>query len=231
MNFLAKLIERHRSDAASSLPMLEPRLPSRFEPVGNAAAPRLNEMDVEAETLRRPAEISNRVALREAPGQPSSAIQDQSPQRPDPRVSAVRSAIDATHATIQMTAPRITPAPSEGSLPTHEVPRLRRIRHSSPGVGESADAESPEHTPPWGRAPWLMPCVQTNARIVSPRSKTTDREAYDNMPDAMPTIHVTIGRVDVRAVVANAAPPARPMPRSDKNALEEYLRGRPRAHR
>ena len=233
MNFLARLIERHRAEAPSLLPVLEPRLPSRFEPVGSAPVPRMGEMHVTAETPPRPSDLPSRAASREAPGPPSPEIQDQSARRPDPRVSAVRSAINAAHATIQIPTSRTTPvAPSALSSLTHDVPRLRRVLNSSPGAAESDDAGGPEQrTPPWHRAPWLTPSLRPNAGVVTPRSKTTDRAAHDNMPGAMPTIHVTIGRVDVRAVMANTAPPARPMSRSEKNSLEEYLRGRPRANR
>ena len=233
MNFLGRLIERHRAYAPSLLPVLEPRLPSRFEPVGSAPVPRMGEMHVTAEATPRPPDLPSRAGSRELPGPPSPEIQDQSARRPDPRVTAVRSAINAAHATIEMPTSRITPvAPSPVSSLTHDVPRLRRVLNSSPGAGKSNDAGGPElRTPPWRRAPWLTPSMRPDARVVSPRSKTTDRAAHDDVPSAMPTIHVTIGRVNVRAVVANTAPPARPTSRSEKNSLEEYLRGRPRANR
>ncbi|WP_447984996.1 hypothetical protein [Nitrospira sp. Nam74] len=233
MNFLARLIERHRVDAPSLLPVLEPRLPSRFEPIGSVPVPRMGEMHVTAETPPRPSDLPSRTAWQEAPGPPSPEIQDQSARRPDPRVSAVRSAINAAHATIQMPTPRLTPvAPSAASSLTHEMPTLRRVLNSSPGAGESDDAGGPElRTPPSRRARWLTPSVGPNARVVAPHAKPTDQAAHGNMPSAMPTIHVTIGRVDVRAIMSNTAPPARPTSRSEKNSLEEYLRGRPRANR
>ena len=36
MSFLSRLLERHREDGSTSLALLEPRLPSRFEPVTGA---------------------------------------------------------------------------------------------------------------------------------------------------------------------------------------------------
>jgi hypothetical protein len=49
-------------------------------------------------------------------------------------------------------------------------------------------------------------------------------------PDSRPVIHVTIGRVEVRAVQPQPAP-QRPAPPRPKLTLEEYLRQRDKGER
>ena len=88
MTFLARLIERNLGDVPSAFPILEPRLPSRFEPAVPAAAPWAGEWDVEA-----PRDSGSRIsiALPAAPAPPRPLERD---ERPDRVFSAQETRVD-----------------------------------------------------------------------------------------------------------------------------------------
>lgn len=78
----------------------------------------------------------------------------------------------------------------------------------------------PMETPPRPRAEHPLQVAVRAVEGVAPASRV-------RIDDAAPTIHVTIGRVDVRAVVESEVPqrPA-PVPRRPSLSLEEYLKQR-----
>lgn len=63
-------------------------------------------------------------------------------------------------------------------------------------------------------SPRITPTIRPNLPVVIPTHKA---------PDLAPTIHVTIGRVEVRATPASAPTPSRPAKTPSVMTLDEYL--------
>lgn len=235
MNFLTRLIQRNLPATQSQLPVLEPRLPSRFEPLAQADALAAVERVVfhDPPPTTRPAEIMARRESRQAasqqPSQQPLPTQDEQAQKLDPSVSAIRSALDSARATIQPVASPIT-RPSEPQLAraTNDADERPQAGTSPPGTTRPADAPHMMiqliDTP--AAAPSPKPTVRPEVRAAPAQPEPSLTESREDAPAVEATIQVTIGRVDVRAVMASATPPARPAPRPNKLSLEDYLRGR-----
>jgi hypothetical protein len=222
MTFLARLIERHLGDAPASLPVLEPRLPSRFEPADPAAAPRAGEWDVEA--LRDP---EPRVATAPQFAQVASRSREGG-ERPDgamPRMGLVPTALGTVSAPLHAIGSHPAPAGRPRMLsPVVDGPPAAPARPSvapaGPGSAPTSGApdERPATRPRAVARPSLGPPVPASRAIRAERERAGARSG--------PTIHVTIGRVDVRAVMTPAAAPPRPAAPVESSSLEDYLRGR-----
>ena len=222
MTFLARLIERHLGDAPAPFPILEPRLPSRFEPEAPAAAVWAGEWDVER--LRDPeARIS---------AAPPSALVVLQPrergERPDggmPRTGVMPTALGTISAPLHATASHAEPAGAPRALsPVVDGQPAAPARPSTAPPGRDSapvsgtPGERSAARPPTAAPPSLRPPAPASRAIRPERERAEARGG--------PTIHVTIGRVDVRAVVASvAAPPRLPAP-AETSSLEDYLRGR-----
>jgi hypothetical protein len=220
MTFLARLIERHLGDVPSAFPILEPRLPSRFEPAAPAAAPWAGEWDVE---VRRDSESRVSVA---PPSVPAPTRPRERGERPDggmPR-SGVRPvalgtvAVPLHDATVlaPVGAPRATSPAVDGQPVRPARPATAPAVPDAPASDTSA--ERPAARPPTATPPSLRPPAPASRAIRAERERAEIRGG--------PTIHVTIGRVDVRAVMAPVAAPPRPSAPSETSSLEDYLRGR-----
>jgi hypothetical protein len=225
MRFLATLVERHRADHAASVPRLEPRIPSRFEPVAHAAEPAPGARDVVIDVVRD-AELATPRGRRQA-SRPSGADADRF-EDPDPHVRTLASALTAARATVAVPVltppgPPVSPAARGVDTPPTPAPRTMRAetRDEIPAIGPPPERpRRPSLEPRPERRP--VPSVSTAVRA--------DRERM--APPEPPTVHVSIGRVDVRAIVAPpAASPARPPSSTNRLSLEEYLRGRQRGPR
>lgn len=220
MTFLARLIERNLGDVPSAFPILEPRLPSRFEPAVPAAAPWAGEWDVEA-----PRDSGSRIsiALPAAPAPPRPLERDERPDGGMPRSGVTPMAL-GTVAVPLHDATSLAPVGAPRALsPVGDGQPVRPARPSTaPAVPDvpAADtsAERPAARPPTAAPPSLRPPAPASRAIRAEREPAEIRGG--------PTIHVTIGRVDVRAVVAPVAAPPRPTAPSETSSLEDYLRGR-----
>jgi hypothetical protein len=225
MSFLTRLIDRHGPDGPTSVRRLEPRLASRFEPVDIAAGPEEAERDPAIETSRG-AEARAPVARRPWP-RPS-------PHDGDPleiqesHVSARRPALSAARATVASPPPATMAAASPtGSSPTVDPPPAPASRR--PPVEADSSSRVVSTPSPRSRRPVLEPVP--DRRPAPPAAPAAAVERERPAPREQPTIHVSIGRVDVRAVVAPAVPSARPAPAVPRLSLEDYLRGRQREPR
>lgn len=224
MTFLARLIARHRADAPAPLPILEPRLPSRFEPVAFPATLREVEWDAEAP---RHAETRAPAALRPAWVAPQSRERGESLEGTVARRGAAKATLGVAHAAEDAPVSRAIPAARSGrSLPTDDEPTAPPDRRSaSDRLGSApgpATAEGRERRPAAPPAASARPVL----RPPTPPPRTSHAERDTPEPRGGPAIHVTIGRVDVRAVMTPAAPSPRPPASVETPSLEDYLRGR-----
>jgi hypothetical protein len=234
MNFLTRLIERHRPEPSAPLPVLEPRVPSRFEPVAQIGLSPALDPNVEVD-VRRHAESGIRPTpshpwLRARPHQP-----DQPPPMSDPLVSRLRSALDAALSPIDLQSSRITPDErSNAPELTQHAATARPGSTPARGDVDSSAVPSAEQRPtPLHPAPPPMPIPRPDLQPRWPPSTREGRDRGTGQAAAEPTVHVTIGRIDVRAVMPAAPPPSRTTAKGtgEKLSLADYLHGRARAHR
>ncbi len=224
MTFLTRLIARHRADAPAPLPILEPRLPSRFEPVSVAATLREVEWDAEAP---RHAESRAAVASRPVWMAPQSQERGELPEGAGARPGAVRATLGADSATAH--------APVSGAVPGARASRSRLAedeptappdsRSASDGPGSIAVPSTGEGREGRSAAPPAA-SARPVLRPPAPPPRSVHAERDTREARGGPTIHVTIGRVDVRAVMTPPAPPLRPTASAETLSLEDYLRGR-----
>jgi hypothetical protein len=209
---LAGLIERNLLGASDGA--LRPRRPSRFEPAAIDGQP--------------PAALESAYTI--ASGSPiHSTGRDADGHRGPPRADvpivegASRRSGRALTNRPDATSTIANERAEEGAdvRPPHTVvATVMRSRESEPPFGEEA-------------AP-LGGTRATDRRTLSAHAARPPASAegdgrHENLP--RPVIEVTIGRVDVRAILPPVpAPPARPV-RSTTIPLEEYLRERPRGGR
>ena len=227
MSFLSRLLERHREDGSTSLALLEPRLPSRFEPVTGAETRLDLAPDVSGEAPARAAAPPPAPA-RAGHGAPSPGDR-RPPETAEARVSAVRSALDTAPRTIDAPSPPIArDAPSN-------APVREGARPADPARAPATDAAELAPAPSAARPPAVTAVGRgSHDALVPPASPSTRRMARerDTAPlGSEPTVHVTIGRVDVRAVFPPVPASPHPVPPRETRSLEEYLRRRDRAGR
>lgn len=70
-----------------------------------------------------------------------------------------------------------------------------------------------------------QPAPHPSPRQAAESRSTRARLPHETAPQA-PTIHVTIGRIEIRAVAAATRPPLAPQPAAPRLSLEAYLRSR-----
>ena len=254
--YLGGLIARH----LEPLPVaIRPRLRSRFEtPVisGLGAAPRLEEIAVER--IAEPPSVTPRQASGEMAGPPApetavtparSPVPSNRPE-PPPRVTApvevpagqsVRrrpqdadpesgTDVDAARSAVTTPVTRIEPrAPDAERLEQRNSTPVRPRTTPPERIVVDRETHTHEHrletvdravvTPPVARPP--AAAARSMPQVATPMIEPAA---------ARPAITVTIGRVDVRAVVAPSSPPQmpKPVPRPAGPSLEDYLRDRSR---
>jgi hypothetical protein len=199
-------------------PLAQPRLPSRYE-------------------------LGGEIARQDTPIEPADA----SAQRPSAAASAALVSSDAAperRAPQQLAAAELAAERAgQPSLPAATPSLFSRRTDPTvalPGELSGSAAPAPEQIGPIAVAlsvPTQPPpaTLRPAASAIQPRAtdQTTGRTAADGLqldashPDgAAPSIRVTIGRIDVRAVIAPAPPSRRAPPAAPKPAqgLEDYLR-------
>lgn len=226
-DFLTALASRNGADAGASLPLLQPRLPSRFEPATPNAGGWFVESTDEAAISGAAQEASQPRAISptNAPSQPTSPAQHIAPDQPaspqiqsssmNPSLRVIERWMHERETQtirvverVQQTAP-LSPATNalqEESAATTTQPATP-VQPASPATPLQAS-----------RQPALEPKVPP--ALPKPLAATTEKqpEAAPQMPD----VHITIGRIEVRAnAAANKREPARRA--SSTPNLERYL--------
>jgi hypothetical protein len=219
MTFLARLIERHLGDVPAPFPILEPRLPSRFEPAAPAAAVWTGEWDVEGPRDPEPRISAAPPSARVTPQRAERGVL---PEGAMPRTGVMPTALGTVSAPLHTaTSPAGVPRALSPVVDGQTAAPARQsmappARDSAPVSG--TPAERPAAPPRTAAPPSLRPPAPASRAIRAERERAESRGG--------PTIHVTIGRVDVRAVVASVPAPPRPPAPAETSSLEDYLRGR-----
>jgi hypothetical protein len=122
-----------------------------------------------------------------------------------------------------------TPTTLAESQPEAAAPLVALDRRATPQQGEATSAADPRsaRTPPAGPGQMWPQAAAQREWAASPEQPLVAREQ-----PAPPTIHVSIGRIEVRAVTAPAPQQQRPAaPAPPKLSLDEYLRAQNGAKR
>jgi hypothetical protein len=225
-DYLANLAAR----ALNSAEVLQPRLPSRFGPAPGAGGLGLDTLE------------SEEAQEQGAPGVPVPAPPPELPQRAaDLRLplDLPRPGDPASGRRVTGQAALLAPAP-DGPAAVPAVPAAPEGSGREPyrgAMGEPGDVPSPTLPEGQDRAPAPSPAStgQTAITIVAhavPRRTPEEPAAPGEASASEPVIRVTIGRIDVRAVMPFPAPAPRPAaPAAPPPSLEEYLRKRSRGER
>ena len=245
-DFLGNLILRSTGDP-SPHSILQPRLPSLFEPIGGEiemplpdpvvqdpierdsgpsdSAPSINELPMNRSTIAVEPDGRERMSIsleREVPPDPAHVAH---PGSQEAQPDVLRPEPPAAQTPLKIRAAQVT-VPREGPQQTI-MPRVagRAARKEWPGMEASIPEElarpieQPASTKK-GPAPLVLQPVLAAPR---PASVQPFEQKEDQAPQQVVEIH--IGRIEVRA-----APPSAPKRASQKPAtmsLEEYLRSRP----
>ncbi len=243
-------IEGEDETSATVAPATRRRMPRREEPAP-AALPRSEPRPEPAPVPPRGAEVTIETGAVEltgspepaAPTQPESDLPDEvrQPVRRRKRGATTRPLETArAHRVDDLAAPQIT---TEAHHPAH--PRVeptsvaaraaaatktsfRAPARAQPAVAPRVEvSETPEDTVPLLAPPFPAPAMVLGPGVVQAPPARPNATEESGEAVTGPTIEVTIGRVEVRAVTA-ARPPARQSPKpAERLSLDEYLRQRP----
>jgi hypothetical protein len=186
-------------------------------------------------------DITRRVAdagrVRSAPDRPLAGVEPSFAagrmEAVDQRTVPMRVRDDSDHPRplIDVIEPRATTGDRADAAATMASMPRELARRSSPPVEAESEIHEPPIRPqttlPKSLSPESEPATSRRAQVEirAPRQSESDHAA------SRPVVRVTIGRVEVRAVMPPSAPVAAPAAPSPKLSLDEYLRqqsGRPR---
>jgi len=209
------------AQSVSSTEMLRPRPVSLFEPPPATSSPAPLEQ-VQQEAADVPEPVPPRLSPRgvERPAAATRPAAEPAAERPSPEPAVERPAPEPVveRAVVELTAPPATRLTAETVSTSHEVALPSAVA-------------GPEHRVLLQRVVALAG-RSLSAPIVARPQVSSHREPASSPVTSLgvqpePTIHVTIGRVEVRAVMPPAAPVAQPSPPpGPKLTLEEYLKRR-----
>lgn len=241
MRAVSDFLDRVATRALGGESMLSPRLPSLFEPAGRSGAAVAEEsLQVQATPVQRvpgPSQPDTRQTEGGATAQPSSATPVLRPPRetatqaePGERVVIVDDArtFVAHNALHQSIAERESPSAAMHSTPM-AAGELQLVRETH--VLREPVTAIPAHEAPLGvllppGQPVFATRHEAQARHPSFASRSsTGRSAEAPSASHEPVVHVSIGRLEVRAAPTGVVAPRRQAtPRS--SALDDYLRQR-----
>lgn len=244
MRVVSDFLDRMATRAIGSESMLSPRLPSLFEPAGRGRAGVVEESfqieaasPVERALEPTPSHISeadNRVvradapvpalALRPAKAAPLQATPRERTKIVDDARQAAPSEPSRRDAVAEPVSSRVMPRAEQA--PVGELQRVREthVLHERMSAEPAHDDRSGVLLPP--NQPVFATQHEPEARPATATSRTATGSIADARRETQETVvHVSIGRLEVRAAPAGAAAPRRQeAPRT--SALDDYLRQR-----
>jgi hypothetical protein len=198
----------HRDPAPADVQSVEPSPPGLLSPRERRNVIK-EKQELAVEPVTKPERVRSVVAKRNV--QPSET----SPPGPLSRKEGRDLAEAAVVNRDRLQPLTVVPAPSRQDVP------VTPSRERGPG-GEASQAERPEHHRPQESLSRMIPQLQPRVTLAERQPFVPQRES----PAPEPVIHVTIGRIEVRAAAAPKAP-ARERPAARPAVdLDEYLRQR-----
>ena len=245
-NFLTRLTDR----AAGRERVVEPRVPSLFEPSAPHDVQLADVAEVESGTER----AASHVGETQFAAEPHSRRDDPARDARDPPAREARAAspaliarevqiagervpvraIDASSradARKEISAHPVQPASTsrraEAPTPPTAQPAAMQVRR----IDQIAQRDAPTSTKPEpARADNALPTrvlapkrVHVEAPVAAPRRAPEPQHRIDRAPPAEPVVRISIGRVEVRAMQPASAPPSPRGAARRPMSLDEYL--------
>jgi hypothetical protein len=223
--YLHRLVARSRG----TLETVQPRVPARFEawsepmaPIGDGVAQASPEGDAEHQASSR--------VRREAADDAAPVTAGRQHRRATPRgAQALPDEADRDSAA----APAARTAGPDPWTDPWENPSRQPPPSRVPSWQRSLPPATPDAALPIPASPQTLPTARTPAHAgPAPQRRAIASAMFAPAAPAAATdnvVHVTIGRVDVRAVAPPTAPPQRPRAAPRGPGLEEWLAGRSRS--
>lgn len=220
-DFLTRLAQRSLGEA----PAVRPRLPGLFAPLNEEATPASEAVVVDLHEplpALAPAPLSRAPKARE---ETADATGTGPARAPAPAVAGERAgnAVPARKSEAQATQPSGDEGEAAASERSAREPLVRARPSAESG---SSPVLLVEKAAPREQLPASPPVAQTRQRARAKESTADSAGQYlDREPAQAPAVHITIGRVEVRASIAAPPPPVRPRPEHKPAlSLADYLR-------
>jgi hypothetical protein len=204
--------------------IVQPRLRALFEPVGSIEAEPTG-LEQEVETVAEPPPTRRRSSPRgsELAVAPPPAVRTEAPSQETgaPETGSAVSEPRAPAGPRSLEAPEHDSPKRERDPPAVEVRSAPRRPAPSPVTPISRD-ERPVGLTPARVAPAVRP-AEAGSRAASARLVRRNPTVLVDVEPQAPIVRVTIGRVDVRAVVTPPQPPRESPSKPRRMTLDEYL--------
>lgn len=227
MDFLTALASRNGLAAGDAPPAVQPRIASRFEPVAPDAGAGLIESSAETEAARdeRHTAQTQAAAPTDTPATsarsaPSSTLTPSPTQTARPTPASMHPALRIIERVVHARETQTIRVVERGQLTEH-VPR-RDVFGGDEVAGAPSPATAPAQTATPTRQP--QPTQPTSAFAPKPPVATKPPTPADKPPAAAPQppdVHISIGRIEVRA--NPAAMKGKPRNKPTVPDLERYL--------
>jgi hypothetical protein len=225
--YVGRLIAR----AHGRLPVVRPRLPSRFEPAPGLAADFGAIPTVDEEAPVEPAAPGRTAAVEIAPATRPMALEASNGRRQGTPAPTATPPLFAEAPPIA-TASKALPAPPEAQadMPVSEAAAPIALPPTPPRAAMAPFPAVPREVgqaAPYAIAAGEEPAVASVALAAASlpeRGQRTEPSRRAPSEGGDTVVHVTIGRVDVRAIVTEPAKPA-PRPQRPRRSLDDYLAG------
>lgn len=246
---MTDFMHRLASRALGDEPALSPRLPSWFEPVAGTAAPAFDTGEAEAPRVMQQAIAqaepvaapSPETRMHAAPAQamPARQVMSSTPPPAPPiaarRIASAERGLAAVEPREAQRPARNEPVPTPHAAPMPPADALRAAPVAVPVRAEIAKADAPVRAkPPTGvlvppTTSVFAPAQHGNAPrepLNETRARGRETTAGRAAAPAEPVVHVSIGRIEVRAAPVPAAAPSRRREERASGGLDDYLRQR-----
>jgi hypothetical protein len=228
MDFLTALASRNGVANGEAPPAVQPRIPSRFEPASTGSAPDagawLDESSAEIEAAR---DERRTVQGRDTAPANVPSTTTSSPNITSPTTQNARPASPATHPALSVIE-RVVHARETQTIRIveREMPMQPAIAPVMATREESTVMSSPQLVPaqPVTPASQPQPIQPTSVLAPKPPAATKPSTVPTEKPSAtpqMPDVHISIGRIEVRAI--SAAKKGEPRSKPAAPNLERYL--------
>ncbi|WP_157273698.1 hypothetical protein [Thiobacillus denitrificans] len=223
-DFLTRLAQRSMGEA----PLIAPRLPSLFAPAEESSTGNSADMMAVADPAQNatpaslPIQPCTTARVDPPAGKPRTSVYP--PQRPLPPEASPTVHTDSAPPRVEaMLVPVVETTPENSRMPP---PLLAPVAPRPAASLKPPIASRKQDMPAAAPEPWLPLLPQRKAESVAPFPVAADTPKPGDVgtPDA-PTVHITIGRVEVRANIAPPPATQRPRPASQPTlSLGDYLK-------
>lgn len=220
---MPSLMNRLAARTLGAMPLAEPLIPARFASDSRPRSPLLEERPTLRPEVSKPS-----VEMRSNEMMPAVRPEFSTPEQPD-RTKPLQEHL-APPAAVPLAKSAISYAEPRYSFDDQSLPYAALGDRPSPPLGVERDSAAITPRQTQQEAAAAFPEPTSSMRSMAPREQlrnATNEPLHLNAAQnaAQPSIHVTIGRIDVRAEIASAQPSqVRTQPKSSALSLQQFLK-------